>query len=94
MLQTIRYICHGERAPIIAEALAAHGYVVEIPPRKCASGTTAWVMADGLATVLLLETPKHATVEIECSGAARDVTAELLESLPIALEKDSGIGSQ
>ena len=45
------------------------------------------------ATVLLLETPAHATVEIECSGAARDIAAELLESLPIPLEKNSG-GSQ
>ena len=94
MLETIRYICHSERVSVIAEALAAHGYVMEIPPRQCASGTTVLVLADGMATVLLLETPDHATVEIECSGAARDITAELLESLPIPLEKDSGTGSQ
>jgi hypothetical protein len=75
---------------MIADALAAHGYTMEIPPQECARGTTATVMTQGLATVLLLETPDQAKVEIECSGAASDVTAQLLESLPLPLQKDSG----
>jgi hypothetical protein len=90
MLQTIRYICEGASTDVIAQALAAHGYTVEIPSQACASGTTAMVLAQGMATVLLLETPDQRGVEIECSGPARDVTAHLLESLPIPLEKDNG----
>jgi hypothetical protein len=81
MLQTIRYTCAGASAPMIAEALARHGYTMEIPPQSYASGTTAMVLAQGMATVLVLEAPDQRTVEIECSGAARDMTAHLLESL-------------
>lgn len=91
MLYAIRYTCHGKLAHVITGALAAHGYTMEIPPQECASGTTATVMAQGLATVLLLEPPDQAKVEIECSGAACDVTAQLLESLPLPLQKDSGV---
>jgi hypothetical protein len=94
MLHPIRYICDAKLAPVIMEALAAQGYMVEIPPQERGSGSIVMVMADGMASVLLLETPDHATVEIECSGAAREVSAQLLESLPIPLQKDSGAGSQ
>jgi hypothetical protein len=89
MLHPIRYICRGELATVIAQALVTHGYTVEIPPQQCASGATTTVMAQGTATVLLVEAPDHVTLEIECSGAAREVTVQLLESLPLPLHKDS-----
>ena len=90
MPYAIRYTCHGGLAPMIIGALAAHGYTMEIPPQECASGSTVTLMAQGLATVLLLETSDQAKVEIECSGVASDITAQLLESLPLPLQKDSG----
>jgi hypothetical protein len=85
----IRYYCQGELLPTIEGALAAHGYHIEVPLQQNAVGARAMVMTCGLTSVLLAQAPDHATLEIEIWGAAQPTVANVLESLPITLHRQS-----
>jgi hypothetical protein len=85
----IRYHCWSELLPTIEAALAAHGYYIEVPLLRRDNGAATMVMTHGLASVLLAQRPDDATLEIEIWGTAQSVVAELLESLPIPLHKES-----
>jgi hypothetical protein len=85
----IRYHCWSDLLPIIEAALAAHGYQIEVPLQKRSNGVGTMVMTCGLTSVLLVQRSDNATLEIEIWGVAQPVVAELLESLPIPLHKQS-----
>jgi hypothetical protein len=85
----MRYTCRSDRLPIIEAALAAHGYHIEVPMQCAENGARAMVMTCGLASVLLGQWPDSPTLEIEIWGVAQPAVAELLESLPIPLRKQS-----
>ena len=85
----IRYTCQPELLPTIEAALAAHGYYIEVPLQKRVNGAGAMVMTYGLTSVLLIQWPDNARLEIEIWGVAQPVVASLLESLPIPLHKQA-----
>ena len=83
----IRYQCSSYLLPTIEAALAANGYHVEVPLQKQSNSAGAMVMTCGLASVLLAQWPDNATLEIEIWGVAQPIVANLLESLPIPLDR-------
>jgi hypothetical protein len=85
----IRYSCPSELLPTIENTLAAYGYQIEVPLQHNADGASAMVMTCGLTSVLLAQAPEHATLEIEIWGADQPIAANLLDSLPIPLHKQS-----
>jgi hypothetical protein len=85
----IRYHCWTDLLPMIEAALAAHGYRIEVPLQKQSNGAGTMVMVNGLASVLLAQWPDNATLEIEIWGVAQPLVANLLESLPIPLHRQS-----
>ena len=85
----IRYHCWSNMLPTIEAALASHGYRIEVPLEKRSNGAGTMVMTCGLASVLLAQYPDNATLEIEIWGVDQPVVANLLESLPIPLRKQS-----
>jgi hypothetical protein len=85
----IRYACQSDLLPTIEAALAAHGYHIEVPLQKRGNGAGTMVMTYGLTSVLLAQWPDNATLEIEIWGVAQPIIANVLESLPIRLHKQS-----
>ena len=89
MTPFIRYTCQPELLPIIEAALAANGYTIASPFQRSLSGATTMVMTSGLATLLLAYTPDHTLADIEVWGDALPIAVELLESLPLALTRQT-----
>jgi hypothetical protein len=85
----IRYYCWSDLLPAIEAALIAHGYHIEVPLQKRSNGAGTMVMTCGLASVLLARYPDNMTLEIEIWGVDQPVVANLLESLPLPLHKQS-----
>jgi hypothetical protein len=87
MAPFIRYTCRPELLPNIEAALAANGYTIASPFQRSFGGATTLVMTCGLATLLLAYTPTHTLAEIEVWGVALAATVQLLESLPLPLDR-------
>ena len=85
----IRYSCSREHLAMIEDSLAAYGYQIEVPLQHNAGGASAMVMTCGLTSVLLAQAPDGATLEIEIWGMDQPIAANLLDSLPIPLHKQS-----
>jgi hypothetical protein len=83
----IRYTCQPELLPMVEAALAANGYAIEAPLQKQMNGDTLLVMAHGAAIVLLTHDEQSDQAKVDIAGAAQSAAGALLESLPIALEK-------
>ena len=82
-----QYTCRREILPMVEAALAANGYMIDVPLQKQNDGSTLLVMAQGAAVVLLIESAQQESAEIEVWGEARSAAIGLLESLPIPLSK-------
>jgi hypothetical protein len=82
-----QYTCRREILPMVEAALAANGYMIDVPLQKQTDGSTLLVMAQGAAVVLLIESAQQESAEIEVWGEARSAVIGLLESLPIPLRK-------
>jgi hypothetical protein len=87
MLHIRRYACRSELAPVLEAALAAHGYIVEIPYQENSRGDRVLVMTEGSASVLLAQAATTNQCEIDIWGDAQHRAAVLLESLPLNLDK-------
>ena len=87
MLHFIRYTCKAELLPVVAGALAAHGYTLDLPAQQHFSGATALVMRYGTTTVLLEHPANSAVDAIEVWGDGQSATETLFESLLIELHK-------
>jgi len=87
MASFIRYTCRPELLPNIEAALAANGYTIASPFQRSFGGATTLVMTCGLATLLLAYTPTHSFAEIEVWGVALAAAVQLLESLPLPLDR-------
>ena len=83
----VRYACDVTLLPTVEATLAAHGFTIAAPMAHSADGNTCLVMACGAATVLLLQTPGQDTGEIEAWGDARARVAQLLETMPIDVQR-------
>ena len=83
----IRYTCNAALLPAVEATLAANGFAVEVPVTCGLRGNTCLVMACGAATVLLLQNAGQDKGEIEAWGEARDRVAQLLEAIPIDVQR-------
>jgi hypothetical protein len=83
----IRYTCPGELLPCVEAALAANGYIVtETSPGN--SDNVLMIMCCGAVEVLLASCRKSTQAHIEVWGTAQDMAVQLLESLPLELERE------
>jgi hypothetical protein len=89
MANYIRYACASDMLPIVETALALKGYRVEIPRQRSIGGASALVMSQGLTSILLAGDPATEIGLIEVWGVPQSTAAQLLESLPIELIKQS-----
>jgi hypothetical protein len=89
MANYIRYTCASDMLPIVETALALNGYRVEIPRQRSIGGASALVMSQGLNSILLAADPASELGLIEVWGVPQSAAAQLLESLPIDLVKQS-----
>ena len=87
MSQFMRYTCKAGLLPVVEAALIANGYMRDGPPRAQGSAATTVVWQSGTTAVLLAQPPNNAVAEIEVWGAGQSATADLFESLPIALHR-------
>lgn len=67
----IRYACRSDMLPMIEAALAAHGYHIAMPLHKRSNGLGTVVLTYGLTSVVLLERPDNATLEIKIWGVTQ-----------------------
>jgi len=91
--QFMHYTCQAELLPVVEGALAANGYTMDLSLEPHFSATTALVMRCGTTTVLLAHAPNSTVDDIEVWGAGQSATADLFESLPIALHKQPPLRS-
>jgi len=89
MANYIRYACTSDMLPVVETALALHGYRVDIPRQRSIGGASALVMSQGLTSILLAADPASAIGLVEVWGVPQAAAAQLLESLPIDLIKQS-----
>ena len=87
MPSCVRYTCPHDLLPVLEAALAANGYQIDIPMQRSIGGMTSMVMCSGAATILFTLPPNSTLVELEVSGVAQTAAIQVLESLPIPLEK-------
>ena len=79
--------------PVVAEALIANGYTMDLSLEAHFSDTTALVMRCGTTTVLLAHAPNSTVDDIEVWGAGQSATTDVFESLPIELHKQPPLRS-
>jgi len=79
--------------PVVAGALAANGYTMDLSLEPHFSATTALVMRCGTTIVLLTHAPNSMVDDIEVWGAGQSATANVFESLPIELHKQPPLRS-
>ena len=89
MAHYIRYACASAMLPVVETALALNGYRVEVPRQRTVGGASALVMSQGLTSILIEADPASALGLIEVWGVPQAPAAQLLESLPIDLIKQS-----
>ena len=89
MSNYVRYACASDMLPVVEAALALNGYRVDIPRQRGIGGTSALVMSHGLTSILLAADPASDLGLIEVWGVPQSAAAQLLESLPIDLIKQS-----
>ena len=89
MANYIRYACASDLLPVVETALALNGYRVDIPRRRYSAGASALVMSQGLTSILLAADSASELGLIEVWGVPQAAAAQLLESLPIDLVKQS-----
>ena len=89
MVHSIRYACASDMLPVIEAALALNGYRVDIPRQRSIGGASTLVMSQGLTSILLAADPASDIGLIEIWGVPQSAAAQLLESLPIDLIKQS-----
>lgn len=87
MSDYIRYTCSIDMLPVVEDALALHGYRVDIPRQRSVGGASALVMSQGLTSILLAADPASKIGLIEVWGMPQVAVAQLLESLPVVLSK-------
>jgi len=89
MPKMIQYTCRQEFWPALEGALAAHGYISDIPIQRSGSGASAMVMRYGVVSFLFTHLPTSEMVEIEVWGWGEPLNAaiQLFESLPFPLMK-------
>jgi hypothetical protein len=78
---------------VVAGALAANGYTMDLSLAPQFSATTTLVMRCGTTNVLLAHAPNSTVDDIEVWGAGQRATADVCESLPIALHKQPPLRS-
>ena len=89
MANSIRYVCASDMLPVVETALALNGYWVDIPRQRSIGGASALVMSQGLTSILLAADSASEIGLIEVWGVPQSAAAQLLESLPIELIKQS-----
>jgi hypothetical protein len=82
-----RYICPSELAPALEAALAANGYVTEIPYHENHQGDAILIMKQGAASVSLTQAATSQQCEVAIWGEAQHAAIVLLESLPLDIQK-------
>ena len=87
MVRIRRYACRSELAPVLEAALAANGYIVELPYQENSKGDRVLIMTHGSASVLLAHAATSGQCEVDIWGEAQHTAAVLLESLPLDLDK-------
>ena len=93
MSEFMRSTGQAELLPVVAEALIVNGYTMDLSLEAHFSDTTALVMRCGTTTVLLAHAPNSTVDDIEVWGAGQRATADVCESLPIALHKQPPLRS-
>ena len=89
MANSIRYVCASDMLPVVETALALNGYRVDIPRQRSIGDASAPVMSQGLTSILLAVDSASEIGLIEVWGVPQSAAAQLLESLPIELIKQS-----
>jgi hypothetical protein len=83
----VRYACNAALLPAVEAMLAANGFAITAPMSRSIGGDTCLVMSSGAATVLLLQNRGRDDGEIEAWGEARARVAQLLEGMPINVQR-------
>jgi hypothetical protein len=78
---------------MIEAALAANGYIIEVPLQRSVGGPTAMVMSSGLASVLFVQPPGSETLEIEVWGVGQPLVERLFKSLPLRLHRQEQLSA-
>ena len=79
MSEFMRSTGQAELLPVVAEALIANGYTMDLSLEAHFSDTTALVMRCGTTTVLLAHAPNSTVDDIEVWGAGQRATADVFE---------------
>jgi len=91
MTRICRYTCPSELAPVLEAALAAEGYITEMPYQKSDKGDGTLLMRQGTASVLLLQKASGDQCEIDVWGVGQHTATTFLESLGMDLKKLSTV---
>lgn len=81
------YACQRDLVPIVEAALAANGFAVILPHQRSLDGTTATVVSNGAAAVLIGCPADGPLAEIEIWGAGREQVAGQIAALLADLER-------
>ena len=83
----IHYTCRYEMLPVVEDALAAHGYIVDAPLSPHSDSASLRIMTRGDGGVMLAHNTASSLAEIEIWGTAQSAASMLLESLPLRLDR-------
>jgi len=87
MTPIIQYSCAYENLFAVEAAFAAAGYQLEVPWQRSVGGGEAAVMMDGRTMILLSYRRDDSLAEIEISGESCTMAVNLIESLPVPLQR-------